>query len=186
LFSFCPNFHAQIFVSEGATMYGEKEIFYSKDTISTQIANLPVAKIYITSGVKIAGLDNDHLEMVVCVSSKIKKEDPKKASVLHIAKKESDKKLKSKVVAKKETSASYQHTLSSSKSETYFSFSKSFSKVLVPVSQFNPKPIINPENNTFFLVFLGNKRVTISYKNTETVFSQNKSSFSVRPPPLTS
>ena len=185
LLFFIQNFQAQIFISEGVSVYYEKEVLVSQN--DSLVSNSPKYKIYISSGAQFSNLDFDNnYEIVETHPSEIKRAAPKKQSVLNLAKAQSEKKIEQKLASKKENQAFNKHVYTNSKSETYFSFAGSFSKVTVPVSQSNVKQIINSKDCKTSLAFEESNLVSAYFKTTEILTAQNKTSYSVRPPPFLS
>ena len=185
LFFLVQNFQAQIYLSGDAIMYSEKEILYSADSISVIHPKKYSAKIYISSGVKITNLDSENnYEIVKILPLQNKKTEPKNNSVLNIAKAELEKQVEEKIVSKPENPAIIHKVFSTPKTDVYFSFVEGFSKITVPVSQFSAKQIINPENYKTSLALCLSKLTSVYFKNAELLTAQNKSAFSVRPPPI--
>ena len=178
LLLFVQNFQAQIYLSGDA-------VIYSADSVSAMHPNKSSAKIYISSGVKITNLDSEiNYEIVEALPLQNKKIESKKNSVLNIAKAELEKKVEEKLVSKPENPAIIHEVFSTPKTDVYFSFVKGFSKITVPVSQFSAKQIINSENYKTSLALGWSKLASVYFKNAELLSAQNKSAFSVRPPPF--
>lgn len=185
LFLFFQNFKTQIYVSGDAQIYSEKVALISQP--DSLVSNSQKNKIYISSGVQFSNLDSDNkYEIVETHPSEIRRAAPKKQSVLNLAKAQSEKKIEQKLASKKENQAFNKHVYTNSKSETYFSFAGSFSKVTVPVSQSNVKQIINSKDCKTSLAFEESNLVSAYFKTTEILTAQNKTSYSVRPPPFLS
>lgn len=183
LFLFIQNFRAQIFISKGGSVYGENEVSFSHpDSLAL---NYPKSKIYISSNVKIFNIEAlTNYEIVETIISEKKKIEPKKQTVINIAKTQSEKKIQQKLASKKENLSFYKHTFSHSKSEVYFSFVGNFSKVTIPISQTYAKQIMHSENYMASLSFRGTKLASKYFKRAELITAQNRSAFPVRPPPF--
>ena len=177
----CTLSYSQITISEGATIDG-----YETDSASAGIENQSITKIYISSGVTISNLDSkNNYEIVETISSEKKKIESTKNLASKIEKPELETKTEHKIVSKKENSIATNTGFSTSKSEVYFSFSGGFSKVTVPVSQFNINlTIIHSESYNTSLAFQEGKLALVYFKSAEIFTAQNKSAFSVRPPPF--
>lgn len=172
LFLFFQNFKTQIYVSGDAQIYSEKVALISQPDFGFKFSK---NKIYISSGVQFSNLDSDNkYEIVETHPSEIRRAAPKKQSVLNLAKAQSEKKIEQKLASKKENQAFNKHVYTNSKSETYFSFAGSFSKVTVPVSQSNVKQIINSKDCKTSLAFEESNLVSAYFKTTEILTAQNK------------
>ena len=180
------NIQASSTIIDEKIIYSEDENTLSKvDSVSHFEDNQSTAKIYISSGVKITNLDSENnYEIVKILPLQNKKIEPKKNSVLNIAKAELEKKVEEKIVSKPENPAIIHEVFSTPKTDVYFSFVEGFSKITVPVSQFSAKQIINPENYKTSLALCLSKLTSVYFKNAELLTAQNKSAFSVRPPPI--
>ena len=183
LFLFFQNFKTQIYVSGDAQIYSEKVALISQP--DSLVLRTSKSKIYISSGVKISNHESlKNYEIVEILPCENKKLEPKKQSVLNIAKTQSEKKVEQKLSSKKENHFFYKHTFSTSKSEVYFSFVGGFSKISVLVSQFNAKQIINSESCKAALSFRRIKLASEHFKKDELLTVQKWFAFSVRPPPF--
>lgn len=186
LFFWVQNFQAQFTVSEGAIVHSEKAvIIYQADSISSIAGSISTSKIFISSGVNITNLDTkNNFEIVKVLPLESKKIEPKNHSVLHIAKAELTKKVEEKIVSKSKNQTFSKHLFSTPKKDVYFSIVGSFSKISVLVSQNNATPIIPSENYQTSLALGWSKLASVYFKNAELLTAQNKSAFSVRPPPF--
>lgn len=183
VFFLFQNVQAQIYLSEGTSLYSEKEAVVSPT--DTLVANAAKNIIYISSGVNFSNLNSDNnYEIVEDLPSEIKKAAPKKQSVLHLAKAQAIEKIKKQLAANDEDSTYDKHIFSQSTSEVYFSFAGGFSKVTVPVSNFSAKQLLTPESYKVSLAFVETKLTSEHFKNAELLTAQNEAAFSVRPPPF--
>ena len=181
---FIQNIQAQFVVAEGANFYSEKGLVaYQSD--STIKSNQPNARIYISSGVKISGLDSErNYEIVETISSEKKKIESTKHLALKTAEPTLETALEDKKISVKENPVVAKIEFSTQESEVYFSFSGGFSKITIPVSQLNVKQVFNTESYKISLAFQESKLVSVCFKVNGILTAQNKSAFSVRPPPF--
>lgn len=162
---------------------GENLVISDSTTLSKN--NRSQAVIYISSGVEITSIDAiKNYEVAESSSPKIKKTERKKQSVLQIAKLQIEKKLEQKLASKKDNPVDNKHSFSTSPSGTHFSFGINFSKTFFTVSQSHVKQIFISESYKPSLVFVASNLVSVDFKTTEILTAQNKTSFSVRPPPF--
>lgn len=185
LFFLVKTFQAQIFISGGASVYGEKEVLVLKpDSLAV---SSPKSKIYISLGVKISNLESsENYEIVEILPSKNIKPEPKKQSVLHIAQKQSAKKVQEKIAPKKDNPSFYKLTFSTSKLEKRFTF---IGKISTFTEHFQPtyaKQINRSEGYKTSFSFREIKLASEHFKRAEILTFQNKSAFPVRPPPFLS
>ena len=183
----CAFFYSQIKISEGATFFlTENATVFIEDSSETIQKSEKKTKIYISSGVQLSNLDSErNYEIVETISSEKKKIESTENLASKIEKPELETKTEHKIVSKKENSIATNTGFSTSKSEVYFSFSGGFSKVTVPVSQFNINlTIIHSESYNTSLAFQEGKLALVYFKSAEIFTAQNKSAFSVRPPPF--
>lgn len=182
----CAFFYSQIKISEGATFFlTENATVFIEDSSETIQKSEKKTKIYISSGVQLSNLDSErNYEIVETIS-------------LEKGKIESAKYLASKI-SQPQLQAEIQHTVdtvktnvvapkiefSTQESEVYFSYSGGFSKITIPVSQLNVKQAFRSENYKISLAFEKSTLVLVCFKVNEILTAQNKSAFSVRPPPF--
>lgn len=182
LLFFVQSFHSQIFISGGASIHLEKEMQVLK---TDSLVSYSKSKIYLTPGVQLSDLDSEkNYEIVETASSEKKKIEFTKQLASKITQPQFETKIQHEIASVKVNPVSAEILFSTQKSEVYFSFSGGLSKITVPVSQFNGKQVFSSENYKTSLSFGESKLVVICFKTIELLTAQNKSAFSVRPPPF--
>ena len=181
---FIQNIHAQLVVAEGGISNSEEAIIvYESDSITKKIK--PAARIYISSGVKIVKLDSDsNYEIVETISSEKEKIKFTKHLASKSTKPNSEKPTEGKKASTDNNSNLSETEFSTQESEVYFSFADGNSKISIPLSQFNVKHVLASENYKISLSFQVSKLVSVYFKVNGILTAQNKSAFSVRPPPF--
>lgn len=178
---FLQNLIAQISISDETKLYvSNGTIIYEANAEPEKI--VAKGKIFVFGETKIYQKNSENNFEIV--QQKTSQEKSKKEYTLKIAQIQKEKKQKEKIASVKTSINNKKDFFSNQKSETYFSFSASFSKISVPVSQFNAKQIISSENDNTSLSYRWSKMASEHFKSAELLTAQNKSAFSVRPPPF--
>lgn len=178
---FLQNLIAQVAIDNEAKLYvSDGTIIYEADAEPQKI--VAKGKIFVFGETKIYQENSENNFEIV--QQKTSQEKSKKESALKIAQIQKEKKQKEKIASVKTSINNKKDFFSSQKSETYFSFSVTFSKISVPVSQFNLKQVVGSENYNTSLSYGWSSVASEHFKRAELLTAQNKSAFSVRPPPF--
>lgn len=183
IFLFClvQNTKGQMYLSEGASLYSDKEI---QSLLSDSLVSNQDSKIYISSGVVISNNDvHRNYEVEEITSSEKKKSNPAQQLALKTTETKLDVSVESKKVSVADQPVASTE-FSTQESEFSFGFSSGLSKIVVPASQSQVKPILGSKHHQTSLSFKERRLALVYFKNAELLKSQNKSSFSVRPPPF--